>query len=241
VHAIILSAGQGRRLLPLTAERPKCLIPFAGRTLLSWQLRALAAAGVRRATVVTGFRAADVEAEAAAAGADALHNPFFAVADNLASCWVARGRMEGPFLLLNGDTLAEPAALRRLLDAPPADVAVAIDRKDAYDADDMKVELDGARVLAVGKTLPAGRTHGESIGCLRFSPRGAERFRAGVEAALREDDALGRWYLTVVDRLAREGGVRAASVEGLGWGEVDTAADLDRAERLAAAWRARAA
>jgi hypothetical protein len=38
VKAVILSAGQGSRLLPLTADRPKCLIDFAGRTLLDWQL-----------------------------------------------------------------------------------------------------------------------------------------------------------------------------------------------------------
>ena len=44
MKAIILSAGQGRRLLPLTEDTPKCLLPLSGRSLLEWQLRALAAA-----------------------------------------------------------------------------------------------------------------------------------------------------------------------------------------------------
>jgi len=60
-HAIVLSAGQGRRLAPLTDSRPKCLVQVAGRPLLDWQLHALAAAGVRDVTVVTGFNAAAVE------------------------------------------------------------------------------------------------------------------------------------------------------------------------------------
>src|SRR5690606_31501919 len=61
--AVVLSAGQGRRLLPLTADRPKCLVELSGRSVLEWQLRALEAAGVREAVVVTGFGAASVDAE----------------------------------------------------------------------------------------------------------------------------------------------------------------------------------
>ena len=54
-HAILLSAGQGSRMLPLTAERPKCLIEFSGRTLLEWQVEMLARGGVKHIDVVTGF------------------------------------------------------------------------------------------------------------------------------------------------------------------------------------------
>ena len=56
-HAILLSAGQGSRMLPLTAELPKCLIECSGRTLIAWQIEMLARQGVRRIDVVTGFRA----------------------------------------------------------------------------------------------------------------------------------------------------------------------------------------
>ncbi|HMP57465.1 MAG TPA: NTP transferase domain-containing protein, partial [Novosphingobium sp.] len=54
-HAILLSAGQGSRMLPLTAERPKCMIEFSGRTLIEWQVDMLARGGVKRIDVVTGF------------------------------------------------------------------------------------------------------------------------------------------------------------------------------------------
>ena len=47
-HAILLSAGQGSRMLPLTAERPKCLIDFSGRSLIEWQVEMLARGGVKR-------------------------------------------------------------------------------------------------------------------------------------------------------------------------------------------------
>lgn len=61
MKAIILSAGQGRRLLPLTAGIPKCLLQVGGRSVLEWQLRILAMAGVDRVVVVVGFGGAEVE------------------------------------------------------------------------------------------------------------------------------------------------------------------------------------
>src|SRR5918993_3428459 len=84
LRAVILCAGQGRRLLPLTEFLPKCLLSIAGRTVLEWQLRALAANGVADVTVVTGFGADAVERELRrmgplGAGASTLFNPFFAV------------------------------------------------------------------------------------------------------------------------------------------------------------------
>ncbi|MFT8242866.1 NTP transferase domain-containing protein [Roseomonas sp. BN140053] len=242
MHAVILSAGQGKRLLPHTAERPKCLLPLAGRSILEWQLRALAAAGVSGATVVTGFAAGLVEAEAATlAGPLGLtvgtrFNPFFAVADNLGSCFMARDLLRGDVLLLNGDTVFEPEVPRRVLAAPDAPVAVTIDRKSAYDEDDMKVSLSGERVTAIGKTLSATATQAESIGLLRFNAEGSAAFVAGAEAALRRPDGLHRWYLSVVDALAGQGLVRANSIEGLGWSEVDFPQDIPRATRLAEGW-----
>ena len=111
-RAIILSAGRGGRLLPLTERLPKCLLDVGGRSLLAWQLRALAEAGVREAVVVTGYGAEFVDLEIERHSPPgmrvrALYNPFFQVADNLASCWIARAELTGSCLILNGDSLIQ--------------------------------------------------------------------------------------------------------------------------------------
>ena len=98
-RAVILAAGQGSRLLPLTEDTPKCLLDLAGRSMLEWQLRGLAAAGIREVVVLTGFRSDLVESalqRIAPAGLTVrtLFNPFYKVADNLASCWLARSMSE---------------------------------------------------------------------------------------------------------------------------------------------------
>jgi choline kinase len=242
-RAIILSAGQGKRLLPLTEARPKCLVELGGRSLLAWQLMHLRAAGVEEVVVVTGFGASLVEdeigrLELGGMGVSTVYNPFYGVADNLASCWIVRDRFERGVLLLNGDTLFEPAIAERLIAAPDADIVVTVDRKPTYDADDMKVETRGGDLVAIGKTIQT--YDAESIGFLRFSDRGAARFRAAMEAALRDPENLRRWYLSIIHELAREGGgVAVCSIEGLGWGEMDFLADVATNEALVQGWLAR--
>ena len=233
MKAIILSAGQGKRLLPLTAATPKCLLPVDGsRPALEIQLRTLAACGIQRATVMVGFGADKVEHFLARCPLPEIEvttrfNPFFALSNNLATCWTAIPEMTEDFVLLNGDTLFEPAVLERLLRAPFAAVSLAIDRKPSYDEDDMKVSIRPERTLAaVGKTLPPAVVHGESIGLMTFRASGVPAFRVALEKALRDPTALQRWYLSVIDALAHSSLVEVTSIEGLWWAETDTPEDL---------------
>lgn len=246
MKAIILSAGQGRRLLPLTAETPKCLIPFSGRPLVEWQVRALGASGVTDIVIVTGFEADKVDHAIAGVSMPGVtirttHNPFYELADNLASCWIARHEMRQPFLILNGDTLIEPAIVRKVLEEPAtAPITVTIDRKAEYDSDDMKVRTQGDRLLAIGKTLPHDIVTGESIGFLRFDDEGAKAFVAETERLLRSEEGLKRWYLSAIDGIARyQQIVGVRSIEGLDWSELDFPADLDRGVAMTDRWKER--
>jgi len=242
-RAIILSAGKGSRLLPLTADCPKCLLTLSGRTLLEWQLDSLVAAGVDDIRVVTGFRPHLVEAMLTARGAGrgdvtTIFNPFYHVADNLGSAWMARHAMDRDFLLLNGDTLVPPALVARLIEAPDAPICVAVDRKDNYDPDDMKVLCRGDRLVRIDKALEEGGFNAESIGLLRFMGEGRAAFAEAVDRMMRTAEGTSHFYLRVIDRLADTGIVAAASIHGLQWAEVDYPADLEAARRLTEGWAA---
>ena len=235
MKAIVLSAGQGRRLLPLTQELPKCLLPVDGETLvLTRQLETLARCGIQRAVVVVGFGAEYVERHLAShpvpgLAVETLFNPFFETSDNLATCWLSRAAMQQDFLLLNGDTLFEPAVLDRLLQRAPAPITVTVDHKPLYDDDDMKVSLDDrGRLLAIGKSLPIESVGAESIGLLAFRESGPKLFVDALDAAVREDGALRRWYLSVIDDLARQVAVETCPIRGLWWQEIDSPEDLER-------------
>ena len=101
-------------------------------------------------------------------GVRTLFNPFYHVADNLGSVWMAREEFDRDLLLLNGDTLVSPTLLARVLAAETGPIAVTVDEKEDYDSDDMKVLRDGDRLLRIGKALQPGRYIAESIGLLAF-------------------------------------------------------------------------
>lgn len=235
-NAVLLCAGQGRRLAPLTDDRPKCLVSVAGQTMLAWQLRALAAAGIEDVTVVTGFEGAAVETAlkviAPPMPATCLHNPFYGVADNISSCWVARDLIGDDTVLINGDTLFDPRILIRLLDEAAAPITVTIDRKNSYDADDMKVSVSEGRLLRISKTL-TDDVNGESIGMIRFQNGGGGRFGQHLSVKLHDQAALKLWYLSIIDELAKIGDVGVVSIEGLPWAEIDFLHDIPiAAERI---------
>lgn len=237
--AVILSAGKGSRLLPLTENRPKCLLDCSGRSLLEWQLDALFAGGIEEAVIVTGFRSDLVDALVAARPdrrARTLYNPFYHVADNTGSVWMAREEMRQDFLILNGDTLIGPDIVRRLIDNATAPITVTVDEKPSYDDDDMKVLRDGDRLLRIGKTIT--ECNAESIGFLAFRGQGPTVFVDAVDALMHGPEGVSSWYLKLIDQLAPLGIVSTVSIRGLEWQEVDFMADLDGAQVLTAKWRA---
>ncbi len=230
MRAIILAAGRGSRLLPLTENLPKCLLPVGDRSVLSLQLDTLESAGVEEAIVITGFMAGSVEAEVAdrpgPMRVQTLFNPFYQVADNLASCWMARAFMMDDFLLINGDTLIEPSLANKVIESPVTDIQVTIDKKPDYDSDDMKVSLNGTALTAIGKTLGADETHGESIGFLRFMRDGPDLFRDKLHQMMRTGDGVQAWFLSAIDALAKTDTlVSTYSIEGMTWAELDTMED----------------
>ncbi|MCH7709051.1 MAG: phosphocholine cytidylyltransferase family protein [Myxococcales bacterium] len=238
MKAIVLSAGQGKRLLPLTESAPKCMLTIDGdRSILEIQLRTLAACGVERTTVVAGFGAEHVDrflstTPIVGMAVETIYNPFFSSSDNLATCWLARHQMEQDFVLLNGDTLFEEPVLGHLLDGAEGPITVSIDHKSSYDDDDMKVSIDDdGRMLAIGKTLKPETVNGESIGMLHFAGPGPRLFRDALERTIRSPEALRAWYLSVINDLAQENAVGTVSVHGLWWREVDAPEDLEDVRR----------
>lgn len=238
-RAVILSAGKGSRLLPHTANRPKCLLDCSGQSLLEWQLDALVEGGVTDITIVTGFMSGLVD-EVVARRADerarigTLFNPFYHVAENVGSVWMARGEMEEDFLILNGDTLIGADIVRCLLAGATAPITVTVDTKTSYDDDDMKVERDGDRLVRIGKTLTV--CDAESIGFLAFRGEGRAAFVEAVDGIMHRPEGTTSWYLKVIDSLAPTGLVSTLSINGLEWGEVDYPTDLDRARAMTARW-----
>ena len=242
VRVIILAAGQGKRLLPLTADVPKALLDIGGKTLIERQVEAFAANGLKDFVVVTGYGADKME-QALASIASRLgvsitttYNPFYAVADNLASCWLLRAHMDRDFIQVNGDNVFRGDLVARLLQPTAQSISVAINRKDAFDADDMKVMLDGARLTEVGKTLPVDTVDAEAIGFYIFRGEGVAHYVKELELAMRDPQGLKRWFPSAIGSLAKKVQIGVIEISGLRWSEVDFPVDLQQARQLVSGW-----
>jgi choline kinase len=244
MKAIILSAGQGSRLGHLVDERPKCLIEFNGRSLLDRQLDTLEANGVHEAVVVTGFHDElvnqAISRRSGGPNVRTIFNPFYKVADNTGSLFMAREELAADCLVWNGDTLVSKALMARVVANRQPGICVTIDRKDSYDEDDMKVvAADDGRLRGIGKRISEG-VNAESIGLLAFRGGGAEQFCGAIERAMRTPEGTTIWYLRVIHHLAQNGDVWTFDIKGEGWGEVDFPEDVEAAQALTARWDAEA-
>ncbi len=242
MKVVILGAGQGKRLLPMTAEVPKALLDVGGRSLIARQIDALSACGLKDFVVVSGYGTGAMEEALGAIAREkgvsvkVVYNPFYAVADNLASCWMARHEMTGDFVQVNGDNLFRADLVKRLLGSPPASVTVAINRKPRYDADDMKVMLDGDRMTEIGKTLPVEAVDAEAIGLYVFRGEGVGLYREVLERDMREPQALKQWFPSAVGQLAKLTAVKVCDVGSIEWCEVDFPTDLQAARHMVQGW-----
>jgi choline kinase len=240
MKAIILSAGQGSRLGHLVDQQPKCLIDFSGRTLLDRQLDTLEENGVHEAVVVTGFHDDLVNQAIGRRNRGprirTVYNPFYKVADNTGSLFMARDELVGDCLVWNGDTLVSRSLMARVLANIRPGICVTIDRKESYDEDDMKVFEDGGRLKAIGKRLKLDMVNAESIGLLAFRSGGAEQFRDAIERAIRTPEGTNIWYLRVIHQIAQNADVWTLDIKGEEWGEVDFPADVEEARSLTRRW-----
>ena len=119
MKAIILSAGQGSRLMPLTEVTPKCCLRPGGVSILEWQITQLAVSGIDEVVVVTGLAMNSLKnwwIRFRASRYARCTTRFSACLTIMGTCWVARHEMDGTFVLINGDTLFEAAVLQHSAD-----------------------------------------------------------------------------------------------------------------------------
>jgi choline kinase len=165
-----------------------------------------------------------------------VFNPFYKVADNTGSLYMAREELSGDCLVWNGDTLVSNALMAKVVGNDRSGICVTIDRKQSYDEDDMKVVEEGGRLKAIGKRLDLASVNAESIGLLAFRAGGAEQFRDAIEHAMRTPEGTTIWYLRVINHIAQSGDVWTLDINGEEWGEVDFPEDVDNAQTLTARW-----
>lgn len=231
MRALILAAGDGGRLYPLTSSTPKPLLRLGGRPIINHVLDALSAAGIDDTTIVVGYRGAQLrtalaDAHPAGMGLRFIENDAFLLG-NARSIWAARDAMDGPFVLAMADHVVDPAIVRALIAGAGARCRLAIERATPDDrrADEAtRACVRDARVIDLGKMIETWNAIDTGLfWCTR-------RVFDAITPELRDGEAG-----AVFASLARRGELDAVDVTGSAWIDIDTAADLREAETMIAA------
>ena len=179
-RAVIIAAGRGSRLGHHTDDRPKCLVEVGGTSILGRQLEAYRAHGVDDFHIIRGYRAHDIVVQ----GATYHANDDWERNNILASLFCAESALQGPLLASYSDILfSERTVAAALAGRHDITLVVDLDWADAYEGrDDHPVaqaeltEVDGDRVVRVGKQVTPERALGEFIGLAAMTANGiAER------------------------------------------------------------------
>jgi choline kinase len=241
MQAIILAAGQGTRLRPLTDHSPKCLVPVHERPMLQYQLEALCDAGIRECVIVIGHRAAQVRDAFGARFQELsityVENEFFNRTNNIYSLWLTRHEIHDDVLLLEGDVVFEPGLLSDLLVLPYENTAV-VDR--------FQPPMNGTVILARGDKVssivlkvdqPADFDYRTALKTVNIYKLSYEAVKDELMPVLDDYVSQGftdHYYEKAISR-AVEGGTIRLNVMRTGrrvWAEVDTLEDLIDAEKM---------
>lgn len=241
---LVLAAGAGRRLAPLTEDLPKTLLPVDGeRTILDIALGNLAHVGIDEVVLVTGFAAHRVDQrlpemeERYGLRLHTVYNDRAEEWNNAYSLWQARKWFTEDLLLVNGDTVHPASVEENLLAAggkhSDEDIVLAVDAVKPLADEEMKVVLDvDGNLTRINKGVDPATAAGEYIGITRIRPAAAEALGSALEATWTRDPSL--YYEDGYQEFTDRGGkIGIAPVGAIDWVEVDDHADLARAREVA--------
>ncbi len=240
MKCVILAAGIGKRLRPLTAKTPKCLLQVAGRTLLERTIDAVLANGIREIAIVTGFEAAKMRAKVSRVfprlQVTFIDNTQFRRTNNAYSLLQARDfAQHSPFLLLDSDILFPSSLLDTLASVERKPNRIAVRVSGPHDNEEIRVRINRwDHVLEIGKHLPLENTFGESVGIEMFSAPASRQLFETLDRRMKKAAGKNEFYEATFQEMI-DTGTRfwAIDISNFPVVEIDTPEDYAYAQRTA--------
>ncbi len=246
MRAIIIGAGRGERLMPTTADTPKCFAEVAGRHILDWTLNAFYENDIDDICFIGGYRIERVREKYPQF--TFRHNVDWENNNILASLFYAEDLMDKPFICCYSDILFTPDIISGLVQSAE-DIALSVDtawltryeHRSEHPTDDAeKVVVEDGVITRIHREISESEAHGEYTGVAKFTPEGAARFKEHYHRCreqheggpFREAKTFKKAYLIHLFQQMIETGERFTHVDTTGgYIEVDTQEDFDYARQ----------
>lgn len=232
MKALILAAGLGTRLAPITNDRPKSLVAVNGKPILMKQIENLYENGITDITIVSGYKASILEKEVHELYPEIklIESVDYATTNNMYSAYIAREVIgDNGFIMMNADVYYDGSVIKALLENK-AENAIVTDI-GTYIEESMKViEVEG-RLVRISKTITPEEALGTSIDVYKFSQKGGKAFFAKCAEYIEEKKDLKMWSEVALNDILPEVLFKACPLKGR-WLEIDNHDDLAAAEKL---------
>lgn len=241
MKAIILAAGSGTRLKPITDTMPKCLIEIGDRTLLEHSLDNLKQNGIKEVLLVIGYLGEMIKNKI---GADYkgmniryVENKKYSTTGHAYSLYTTKGLVEDDALLIEGDLLYEPDAIKFLLDQPVDNVILTTGISGS--GDEVPIYVDKNDNLAYLKhpqrdmviNVKGEKLIGELVGIVKFSKEFLNEVYKEAEKAYVEGHK-DQYYEETIFSASKSIPIKCSFKKQLTWIEIDNEEDLNKARNI---------
>lgn len=238
MKAIILAAGIGRRMRPLTDDCHKALLEVGGRAIMGRILEGLQANGITEVYIVTGYRADDVEDYVAREFGDLqcafIRNEKFASTNNIYSMALALEviELDADVILIESDLLYEPSVITRLIKSEHPNVALVDKYRTGLDGTVVSVSADNVITQVIPSSLqPANFDFSDKFKTLNIYKFSADFCRTTFRkllsyyARIIDDNCYYELILGILIYM-QQVQIHAEVIDGELWAEVDDPNDL---------------
>lgn len=238
--AVLLAAGTGNRLRPLTENKPKCLVEVDGRSLLCRIIKNIEAAGFKRLVIVTGYEAGQIESFVSSCTTsleiELVHNEKFDTTNNIYSLWKVFPYVNEGFALLEADLIFEVKALEKFMSPN----RIALDRfiPGIHCGTTAEVNNSGYLSRLFVSESPSENLNEiwKTVNITSFCPKTREALRLEVEKQINTGNVNIFYEYCIRDLVSSESAnFEMVNFSEYWWDEIDTLSDLGRVESYLAA------
>ncbi|MFX0138050.1 MAG: sugar phosphate nucleotidyltransferase [Candidatus Hodarchaeota archaeon] len=238
MELVILSAGIGSRLKPLTDEKPKCLVEVVNKPILGHQIDLfINNKKIKKILIVIGYKPDLVRSFISNNYGDnqkiiSIENKDFLTTNNMYSLFLTKDYVKGKFLLINGDVILHPEIVDEFLSFPYED-SIAVD-VGQYFEESMKVIRKDGFLVDISKSINKREALGCSIDFYKFSDYGANIFFSKIEEIIIKRKELNLWTEVALKEILNHGALKMKpfDIKGKYWFEIDDHEDLKNAENV---------
>lgn len=232
MNLIILAAGVGSRLYPLTKNMPKSMLKInENQTILERTISTIENVNNQiNIKVVVGFHGNIISSKLPKI--ECIENPFYRITNSIASLWFTRSFLNDEVIIINSDVCFEEEIFRQILESKKENFVLLDSMKKCSDAD-YKVVTQEEFVTNMGKSIPHDYYFGEYAGISKLNKNGAHLLKDKIEEMV-EREVYDTWYETALVNLIKENHFKLSylDIQGKKWIEIDTVKDLAYAKKI---------